>query len=401
MDMTLGVRFARSEHNRFLYGVAGGIAATLGIDVVFVRLAFVLLSLNFGVGIALYFLAYALSVPTGPTSNNGSEGVLPPRPVTDRHNFGFFLLLLAGLSFTRATAFWVGDGVMIPATFIAMGATVILLRSDSDTQRWETNPLAGIFGSRPSRIRLGVGTLAIAGGVAAFLATNPAADGSERTFIAMSATALGMILIFGPWLTRLGRQLIDERSRTIRTEERAEVGAHLHDSVLQTLAMIQRAESPERMVSLARQQERDLRAWLHGGTPGSQESVRSSLETLATRIDDEYQVPTNIVVVGDRAITDDLRPLVAATQEAITNAARHSGSPAIHVYLEITEEKATALIRDEGRGFDAENVAEDRQGIRESIRGRMRRHGGEASIRSGSGSGTEVELTLAFRKREW
>jgi signal transduction histidine kinase len=396
MNSTLGIRFARSERNRLLRGVAGGMANALGVDVVFVRLAFVLLGLDFGLGVLLYFIAFAVSSPP----DDRSITTYPERVVTDRHNLGFCCLLLATLGFARAAEIWVGDGVMIPATCIAMGATVILLRSDSDMQRWETNRLSGIFGSRPSRIRLAVGTIAIAAGIAAFLATNPAADSSERTFVAMFATALGMLLIFGPWLTRLGRQVIEERNRTIRTQERAEVGAHLHDSVLQTLAMIQRADAPERMVSLARQQERDLRAWLHGDTPGNTESVRSTLEMFAARIDNDYQVPTSIVVVGDQVVTEELRPLLAATQEAITNAARHSGSSTIHVYFEMTHDNATALVRDEGHGFDPDAIRDDRQGIRESILGRMQRHGGEANIRSGE-NGTEVELTLALRKREW
>jgi signal transduction histidine kinase len=392
MNSTEALRFSRSENDRWLFGVAGGLSARLGVDVIFIRLAFILLTINYGFGLVLYFVAHALSVPsTQPTAR---------RSVNERQNLGFCLLLLSLLFFLRSFHVWIGDGIMWPATLVAIGSTIIVLRSDTDAQRWETNRLASIFGSAPSRVRLAAGTIAVALGVGAFFAAHHS-TGNTRTALAVLGTVAGMLLVFGPWLLRLGRQLIDERRRGIRTQERAEMGAHLHDSVLQTLAMIQRADSSERMASLARQQERDLRAWLHGRTTDEEASVKTALEALASRIDADHQVAVNVIVVGDQAITEELRPLLAATQESVTNAARHSGATTVHVYVEISNDKATALVRDEGRGFDINAIDEDRQGVRESIQGRMRRHGGEATIHSSSDTGTEVHLSLPLSRKDW
>jgi signal transduction histidine kinase len=393
MTLPAALRFSRSRSNRVLLGVAGGLSERIGVDSLFIRAAFVLLAVNGLLGVWMYLLLLWLAATT--------RQLNPMRPITDRHNLGFFCLLLSMLFASRFIGYWIGDDVMWPATFVGVGSTVILLRSEKDTQRWETNRLSTIFGSRPSRLRLAFGTIAVAVGISAFLATNHATTDAGRTLLAVLATAAGMALIFGPWLTRLGRQVIDERNLGIRSAERAEMGAHLHDSVLQTLAMIQRAESPERMVALARQQERELRSWLHGRAPDEETSVKGALEAFAHQIDTDHSVATNVVVVGDRPMTEELRPIVSAVREAILNAARHSGAPAVHVYVEISDEKATALVRDEGIGFDAAAVGTDRQGIRESITGRMNRHGGTATITTSMDNGTEIELVLPLEKREW
>lgn len=394
-------RFARSEKNRMAFGVAGGLSDRLGVDSAFVRLGFALLTIDLGLGALLYFLASQASFNTNLPGQTASI-----RPITNRHNLGFCLLLLAALFAVRGYGFWIGDSIMWPATLVSLGATVIVLRSDSDASRWETSGVASVLGSRPSRVRLAAGTLFVAFGVASFLVANHASTPLGRTLLAVFATAAGLLMILTPWLSRVGRQLMDERRQGIRARERAEMGAHLHDSVLQTLAMIQRAGSPEHMASLARQQERDLRAWLQAKEEDTPITLNEALESVAANIDRDHQVAVNIVVVGDRILDSDLRPLVAATQEAMTNAARHSGARTVHVYVEITNDMATSLIRDEGKGFDVNTIAPDRQGISQSIQGRLQRHGGEATIRStteGSttSSGTEVSLRLPLQKREW
>lgn len=368
------IRFARSENNRVFSGVAGGLAARVGVDAIFVRLALILLTVNFGVGILVYFALHAVA----------SEDIddVGSRPITDRHNLGLALLVLAILCGLRAAGVWIGDAVMIPAILVAAGSTAILVRKGRDS------------------IRVGAGSAAVSTGVGVFLAEHNTATGDGRTLLAVAATIIGMALIFGPWTLRLARQAMEERRSAVRNQERAEMGAHLHDSVLQTLAMIQRADSPDRMVQLARQQERDLRSWLHGRPQDENATVESTLEALADRIDSDFQVVVNVVVVGDTTLTEELRPLVAATQEAVTNAARHSGATAIHVFVEIGAAKATSLVRDEGNGFDLDAIDDDRQGIRESIRGRMQRHGGDAKIISTIGSGTEVELSLPLHQKE-
>jgi signal transduction histidine kinase len=204
-------------------------------------------------------------------------------------------------------------------------------------------------------------------------------------------------LIFGPWLWRLWNALVEERSERIRSDERAEMAAHLHDSVLQTLAMIQRqADDPRAVVGLARRQERELRSWLSGrGAPGTAErSLESALETIATDVEREHGIAVEVVAVGDGRLDEPGEALVAAAREAVVNAAKFGRGSAVSVYAEVTESRLAVFVRDRGPGFDVAAVPADRRGVRESIVGRMRRHGGRASISSAPGEGTEVELVL-------
>ena len=207
----------------------------------------------------------------------------------------------------------------------------------------------------------------------------------------------GLGLVFGPWLWRLWTALVEERSERIRSDERAEMAAHLHDSVLQTLALIQRrADDPRAVVGLARSQERELRAWLFGRAPARADlDLGDALEATAADVEQRQGVPIETVRVGgDCPLDDRLSALVAATQEAIVNAARHSGAPVVAVYEEVETDQVTVFVRDRGRGFDPASIPTDRGGIAESITGRMQRNGGVAVIRSRPGQGTEVELSM-------
>jgi signal transduction histidine kinase len=212
-----------------------------------------------------------------------------------------------------------------------------------------------------------------------------------------AVVASGIALAIGPALIRLGRELVEERRERIRSEERADVAAHLHDSVLQTLALVQRrADDPREVVRLARRQERELRAWLLGGdadSPPAATSLGRALEGVAAEVEDECGVPVEVVRVRDCPL-DNLEPLLLASREAMLNAARHSGAPDVSVYLEVEPHRATVFVRDRGRGFDPASVPADRGGIAASIVGRMARRGGTAAIRSAPGDGTEVELVL-------
>jgi signal transduction histidine kinase len=210
-------------------------------------------------------------------------------------------------------------------------------------------------------------------------------------------TATGLGLILGPWVYELVRQLGAERRERIRSEERAEVAAHLHDSVLQTLAMIQRAAGTQDMVSLARGQERELRAWLYGRARTNGSMLTAAIDEMATRVERLHVVAVETVVVGDAQMDDRLRALVDASAEATTNAAKHSGASSVSVYVEVTDEGTSLYIRDEGGGFDADRLPEDRRGIVESIVGRMERNGGSATISSEPGEGTEVHLVMPRR----
>jgi signal transduction histidine kinase len=202
-------------------------------------------------------------------------------------------------------------------------------------------------------------------------------------------------LVLGPWIARLATQVSAERSERIRSEERAVVAAHLHDSVLQTLALIQRSSDVREMSTLARAQERELRVWLYGPRSHSEdELLSSSLEQLAGLVEQRHHVKVEVVVVGDRPVDDRSRALLGAVGEAVHNAARHSEAASVSVYVECTPEGCSAYVTDEGRGFDPDRVPADRRGITDSIVGRMERHGGTATITSEPGEGTEVHLYL-------
>jgi signal transduction histidine kinase len=214
-------------------------------------------------------------------------------------------------------------------------------------------------------------------------------------FIAVAATGAGLTVLFGPWIWSLAQDLGTERTERIRQEERAEVAAHLHDSVLQTLALIQRSEDPKKMVTLARAQERELRRWLFDSSPmpGS-DRLSTAIQAVADRIEAEFDIPVEVIGVGDTPFDDVTSPIVAAAGEALMNAAKHSGAGKITVYHEVSDDTIEVFVTDQGKGFDPETVDGDRHGVADSIVARMRRHGGSATIVSEPGEGTEVALSI-------
>jgi signal transduction histidine kinase len=235
-------------------------------------------------------------------------------------------------------------------------------------------------------------------GLGAFLAANDAFAVARQIALAVIVTIAGLALILGPWIRRMTSELAEERRERIRSEERAEMAAHLHDSVLQTLALIQRkADQPRELVALARRQERELRAWLYGSTNGSSGTLARAIETMATEVEEVHGVAVDVVTVGDVALGPSTDALVQAAREAVVNAAKHSGANAVSVYVETDGDRVTVFIRDRGHGFDPGSVPGDRQGISSSIRDRMSRHGGNATITSSADEGTEVMLELAVK----
>jgi signal transduction histidine kinase len=305
-------------------------------------------------------------------------------------------MLLGVMLVLRTVGFWLGDGVVWPVALVALGSSIIWSRNDN--QAWNRLASAATNAEAPGRsalVRLATGGVLVVAGVALFLVGSDAIMSSGGgAIIAVVITGLGVGLILGPWMVRQTQQLTQERRERIRSQERAEVAAHLHDSVLQTLAMIQRSDSPRRMVSLARSQERELRAWLYGADDQQAERLQPMFEEVAARIEQRYDLPVELVVVGDMLVDDQTRALAAAAYEALQNAARHSGADSVSMYVEVEPEHVTVFVRDEGKGFDPEAVSDDRRGIAESIVGRMSRHDGGATIRSEAGAGTEVELQL-------
>ena len=209
---------------------------------------------------------------------------------------------------------------------------------------------------------------------------------------------VGLGLLFAPWWWRLATELADERRARIRSQERAEMAAHLHDSVLHTLALIQRSsDEPDQMVRLARRQERELRAWLfEDRAQRPADSVAAAISEVAAEIEDLHDIEVEVVTVGDCAADARLSALVQAVREALVNAARWAQVDRVSVFLEVDATAVTAFVRDRGVGFVRSDIPPDRRGISESIEGRMARHDGQATIRSDEG-GTEVELTMERR----
>ncbi|MGZ4132392.1 MAG: ATP-binding protein [Actinomycetota bacterium] len=386
--------FVRSRNDRVLSGVAGGIGERIGVESLVVRLAFVVLSLAAGLGLALYVVLYLASAEPA----NGEPTVV--RPSTVRQAAAFGLIVLGVLLLLRQAGLWFGDALIFPVVLLTLGSAVLWTRGDEDERlRWRRALARLPEGSqdlvvgRGHLVRLAAGVGLLLAGLAAFVASGGV---RTNTPLAVTATLLGLAVIVGPWLWALFRQLSDERAERIRTEERAEVAAHLHDSVLQTLALIQRTEDPRTMATLARSQERELRDWLYGGEGATDVTLLSTaLNEVAADVERSYRVRIDVVTVGDRHADDASRALVLAAREAMTNAAQHAGVPRLSVYVEANPEGVTAFVRDKGRGFDPHAVPADRHGIADSIVARMARVGGSAEVVSSPGAGAEVRLSLS------
>lgn len=386
--------FRRSPTDRVLSGVAGGLGERLGVDPMLVRVAFVVLCGAGGFGALAYVVAWVLS---------GEPTAEPSRPApgspSSRQLLALGCMLLGLLLLLRELGLWLGDAVAWPLALAGAGSAAMWVRSD-ERERARAAGLASRVpvqspGGRGSKLRVVVGAVLVVTGMGAVLAGQQALtfQAVGPVLLAIVVTTAGIGLVLGPWVARLARQITDERRERIRSEERAEVAAHLHDSVLQTLALIQRSRDPVEMAALARGQERDLRAWLFGAG-GDPDRLRAALEGTAARIERRHRVPIDVVVVGDAALDDRLRALVQAAAEAMTNAARHSDAERVSVYAEVESGQVTLFVSDQGAGFEPEAVPPGRLGIAESIRGRMARHGGEAEVVSEPGEGTEVRLRL-------
>jgi signal transduction histidine kinase len=272
-------------------------------------------------------------------------------------------------------------------------------------------------GGRAMVVRVVAGVLFVAAGIAVFLLGQLNLGQLQFGVLAVLATVVGIAVLTVPWWVRLVRELGEERRERIVESERAEIAAHLHDSVLQTLALIQRqAADPREVQRLARGQERELRNWLYGptgyGRGGTKvatldEQLSVALGAAAAEVEDTYAVTVNPVFVGDAPLDDALRALVLAAREAIVNAAKHAGVGEISVYVEVEssgddtadgrpDEDAVVhvFVRDRGKGFDPDTVPEDRHGLADSIRRRVERHHGSVRLRSAPGEGTEVHLAI-------
>ena len=352
-------RVRRAQDERALGGVAAGIAKSLDVDPTLVRLTFALLAFADGAGIAAYLGAWlALSLEDGPA------------PSPRRRALGVALIAVGGLLALRG--FGVSDSLLWP---LALGAAaVMLIRSRG-----------GVY--------VAVGVVLGIAAVIAFVDRN-VGQADTSSALESSAVAIALLLVLGPWAWRLALERDAERTARIRTEERAEMAARIHDSVLQTLALVQReAGDPRRVAALARRQERELRGWLYPASRAEGASLASALETAAAEVEELHGVPVELVQTGDLPLDEQLESLVLASREAMANAAEHSGAEEVAVFVDVADDDVAVFVRDRGSGFEPESLPPGAHGIAESIRGRMERAGGTVALAS-SREGTEVELRL-------
>jgi signal transduction histidine kinase len=393
-------RLYRSSEQRLVGGVARGLSLHLGVDVWLLRLAFVLLVFVGGAGIVAY-AAFWLIVPLGRVPQVDRSAPRPGVRAAVAIAIAVEGVLVIGLGGTRNSGKW---NVILPVAAVVVGLGVLWRQADDEQRaRWIST---GRRRPRLARLaRSGLGVLVVLGGITVVTSGGRPWEHIGRVLVAAFALVIGVVLIATPFLLRVLRDLSAERAARIRSQERAEVAALMHDSVLHTLTLIQRSSADATEVArLARAQERDLRAWLYEGGPRPRsggevppETFVQGIKAAVAEVEDRHSVQIEVVTVGDAPLDDQLHACVAAAREAAVNAAKYAKGAPVSVYAEVETEgnrtrSAEVFVRDRGPGFDLDAVATDRMGIRESIIGRMQRFGGEASIRTAPGEGTEVRI---------
>lgn len=407
-------------------GVCAGLAAHLGLPVKVVRAAMVLLSLAGGAGLAVYSFWW-FTVPAG----DPQAAARASEPVSLQR-------LAARLNLNTVTERVRTRDVLIGVVLLVGAAFLIAVRSGWDWQQTWVIPLVLAAGgltlawsqlaappdgstSLPRRtlLRPVAGLLLLVGGVLLLIGQDTPGWVMLQAGLAALAVLIGVALVVAPWWLRMVRELGDARAARAREAERADIAAHLHDSVLQTLALIRaQASNADAVARMARAQERELREWMYEDRPAPGTSFAAELRTLVAQVEDgaigkpvystspaaeALSIPAvaiDVVVVGDCPPTEYTSALLQATREALVNAVAH-GRPPLSVYAEMTAQAAEVFVRDRGDGFDLEAIAADRFGVRESIRGRMQRRGGTAEIVSRPDWGTEVRLKMPLTATPW
>ncbi|TLM74654.1 ATP-binding protein [Pseudarthrobacter sp. NamB4] len=427
--------------DRIIAGVCSGLAVHLGLPVNTVRLVMVLASFAGGIGVVFYAWLWIM-VPTAYESarRQGRRPASPIAPAVSRAPgrsddgrgtahagagaaaggaggpgddrpaaeaapppwlrlqdmryakeilLGVALLLVAGILTAQLLGVDVPLGTLIPAAAVLGGASIAWMQLD-ETRR------AGLVDKTKANqaggwARLVAGLALVVAGVLVMVSGSGSWEQTWLALLASVAVLGGVVLVLLPWGLKFWRDLEAERAGRIRETERAEIAAHLHDSVLQTLALIQRRAANEHdVVRLARAQERELRSWLFDDPGKDAGQLSDRIKAVAAEVEDLLGNAVDVVSVGDTAVTEGHAALIHASREAMLNASRHGGGT-VSVYLEVSGGRAEVFIKDRGPGFELRNVPEDRLGVRESIIGRMNRHGGSATIISTS-DGTEVRL---------
>ena len=390
---------SRPLRGRWLGGVSAGIAEHLGVTRRQVHLVLGLLVV-LGPGIPIYLFLWAVT-PSSDTVGDQREqrepGALRAVSGLGESRWGVtvavgglfvFVGTVIGLQLAGVD---VRAGVLLPLLLIAAGVTVAWSHlDDAERTKW--------LGTQQQDrgmlwLRLALGTVVAVIGILVLTIRGGSISAMGDALLATLAVLLGATLIAAPWVVRLWRDYREEQEVAARANERADIAAHLHDSVLQTLALIQRrSHDPASVTQLARAQERELRSWLYAGPSGSDETLASAVTAAAHDVEDLNGVVIDLVVTGDRPLEEHGTALTRAVREAMLNATRH-GRPPVTAYVEIGPTGVEAFVRDRGEGFELADVPEDRLGVKASILGRMERHGGTARVRRRE-DGTEVELTL-------
>jgi signal transduction histidine kinase len=374
----------RASADRLLGGVAAGLARRTGISVGVWRVVFVVATIvTTGYLAIAYILAWLLVPAEGADRNIGSKAL------TDKRGIGLAL----GLTSVLVLALFIASAVnapyitslAVPLLVCADGLLLISRNSPEDEMgylRGLAEPAGLAPTSRPSRrvLRIAVACIKPLAGIILLVG--------------------GIALACGPWWLRLAREAVEERQARVRAEERAEMATRVHDSVLQTLALIQRrAGDQQQVIQLARAQERELRSWLFDGrAPGTMDgqaaTVADGIRLIQQEVEAQHGMSVEAVTVGDCPLDDDTSALLAAAREATVNAAKWSGADVVSLFAEVEPEAVSVFVRDRGKGFDPEAVPDDRKGVAESIKARLARRGGSATIRSAPGKGTEVSLAM-------
>jgi phage shock protein PspC (stress-responsive transcriptional regulator) len=381
-----------------LGGVCAGIARRLGVEPLPVRLVAIVLALAGGIGVPLYLLGWAV-LPA-----DDARGLGRSRRSAVEVALGAGLLAISVLLTMRGLGLWISDAITWPLALVAGGVALVwrggVARPVPEAPAAPAPQEPAEPAERVATVsRQGLGAALFVAAGLVFLQATGSLSAARDVVLAALVVAVVLALIFAPWTLRLARSLTVERAERIRSQERAELAAHLHDSVLQTLALMQkRADETREVAALARAQERELRAWLAGRTPAEGERrLVAALEATAADVEAMHRVPVDVVTVGDADLDQAGEALVAAAREAMVNAAKFGAGSPVDVYAEAAGSAIQVFVRDRGPGFDCGAVPADRRGLRESVIGRMERNGGRATVTTAPGAGTEVELVLEAR----
>ena len=364
-------------------GLSGGIADRFGISSSYVRAGFISLAFAGLIGVLVYGAGWLLALESKET------GVTTKR-ATPSERIGLALMFAGVLLALRAAGLWFGAA-----------SWAVAAASFGSAALWDQS---GLYSSTATsegfeRWKRPAGAVLVVAGLV--FVVNSVSSLSQLGPIVLGAAAagVGVLLVFGPRISQLGTQLTRERRERIASEERSKIAADLHDSVLQSLAMIQRTDDAPTMVTIARAQERELRSWLYGRTTDVGDmSLNETLLAVAERVEHDHHVPIEVVVVNDVPVDGSIEPLIRAAGEAMLNAARHSEAPRISVFAESSPTQVEVFISDSGKGFDLGAIPDDRHGVRQSLLGRMERHGGVAEITTEAGEGTEVRLAMPLAR---